>query len=136
MRGLRLPLIAELRDCRRVLVAGAGGGLDVYSGLPLYFALRDEGKDAYLASMSFSNLDAADGRRLTETLLEVSADSGGSETYFPERFLCEWFRQQGEEASVYSFKPSGVQPTTRGSVRSPSTCIWTRWCWSTVARTA
>ena len=30
----------RLETSHRVLIAGAGGGFDVFAGLPLYFALR------------------------------------------------------------------------------------------------
>ncbi|WFE19418.1 hypothetical protein O7621_15810 [Solwaraspora sp. WMMD937] len=33
------PLFAALSPARNVLIAGAGGGFDVYAGLPLAFAL-------------------------------------------------------------------------------------------------
>ncbi|MEH1015905.1 hypothetical protein V6U90_22685 [Micromonospora sp. CPCC 206060] len=35
------PLFAALRDARTVLIAGAGGGFDVYAGLPLALALQE-----------------------------------------------------------------------------------------------
>ena len=38
-----------LAPARKVLVAGCGGGYDILSGLPLYFALRRQGKSVYLA---------------------------------------------------------------------------------------
>ncbi|MFG2039584.1 hypothetical protein [Dactylosporangium sp. NPDC048998] len=37
------PLFAALRGKRNVLIAGAGGGFDVYAGLPLAFTLRADG---------------------------------------------------------------------------------------------
>jgi hypothetical protein len=43
-------------------------------------------------------------------VLEVTADSGGSAGYFPERDLAAWFRAQGEEVPVYCFVPTGVVP--------------------------
>lgn len=39
-----------------MLVAGAGGGFDIYAGLPLAFALEAEGKDVHLANLSFNSL--------------------------------------------------------------------------------
>jgi hypothetical protein len=39
-----LELISRLKGARSVLIAGAGGGFDVFSGLPLYFLLRELGK--------------------------------------------------------------------------------------------
>lgn len=40
-------LFTRLRPASRVLVAGAGGGFDVYAGLPLALALA--GKQVHLA---------------------------------------------------------------------------------------
>ncbi len=51
------PLFAALEDSERILVAGAGGGFDVYAGLPLAFALMGLGKTVHLANLSFSALD-------------------------------------------------------------------------------
>lgn len=52
--GFELPFFQKLADSRRVLIAGAGGGFDVFSGLPLYFLLRESGREVYLANLSFS----------------------------------------------------------------------------------
>jgi hypothetical protein len=106
---LRLPFFDEMAEARRVLVAGAGGGFDVFSGLPLYFALRDAGKEAHLASLTFASLGHASGRRLAPNLVEVTADSGGA-GYFPERHLAQWFRQVGREVPVYCLARGGPAP--------------------------
>src|SRR5262249_47943656 len=47
-------------------------------------------------------------------LARVTADSDGSTYYFPERYLCEWFRRCGEEVAVYCFERTGVQPLRLG----------------------
>lgn len=52
------PLFTRLKACERILIAGAGGGFDVYAGLPLALALGAQGKRAHLASFSFANLYA------------------------------------------------------------------------------
>ncbi|NJP89505.1 hypothetical protein HCN51_08605 [Nonomuraea sp. FMUSA5-5] len=52
------PLSARLGRSRRILVAGAGGGFDVYAGLPLALSLWGAGKEVHLANLSFSHLDA------------------------------------------------------------------------------
>jgi hypothetical protein len=41
---LELPFFAELKNARNILLAGAGGGFDIFSGLPLYFGLKNAGK--------------------------------------------------------------------------------------------
>lgn len=110
MAFLRLPFFAELEKSQTVLVAGAGGGFDIFSGLPLYFGLRAAGKAVHLANLSFSHLEAATGRRLTPAVLEVTADAQGTAAYFPEFFLSGWFRQQGEEVPVYCFERTGFKP--------------------------
>ena len=37
---LRLPFFDELELAENILIAGAGGGYDIFCGLPLYFGLR------------------------------------------------------------------------------------------------
>src|SRR5947209_1449165 len=110
MRCLHLPFFAELEDARTVLLAGAGGGFDVFCGLPLYFGLREAGKQVHLANLSFSHLEAASGRHLAPAALEVTADSVVTAGYFPEYHLCRWFRSRGEDVPVYCFDRTGVQP--------------------------
>ena len=111
--SLRLPFFDELEPARRVLIAGAGGGFDLFSGLPLYFALRAAGKEAFLANLSFSSLRPDAGRHLTPTLVEVTAESIGSEYYFPEKHLSQWFADQGQSVSIYCFHRTGAAPIAR-----------------------
>jgi hypothetical protein len=53
-------LFTRLRPASRVLVAGAGGGFDVYAGLPLALALHAAGKQVHLANLSFTDPDVLD----------------------------------------------------------------------------
>ena len=111
MSTFRLPFFKALKPAQRVLIAGAGGGFDVFSGLPIYFNLRAAGKEVFLANLSFSNLSRPGvGRQITPALVEVTADSEGSESYFPEKHLSAWFRQHGREVPVYSFHRTGPKP--------------------------
>src|SRR5215467_11959516 len=103
MKCLQLPFFAELDEDRTVLIAGAGGGFDVFSGLPLYFGLRAAGKQVHLANLSFSHLEAATGRQLARAAVEITADSRVTAGYFPEFHLCRWFQRQGEDVPVYCF---------------------------------
>jgi hypothetical protein len=109
---ITIPFLDALQPARRVLVAGAGGGFDVFCGLPLYFALRDAGKAAFLANLSFTTLDHTSATRLAPALYEVTADSEGPRfiNYFPEGYLAQWFRGQGEEVPVYAFARTGAVP--------------------------
>jgi hypothetical protein len=108
--GLRLPFFEALEASRKVLIAGAGGGFDIFCGLPLYFALRAAGKEVHLGSLSFSNLLPEAGRHLLPNLVEVNADSSGSRYYFPEQQLSSWFREQGEEVPIYCIHRTGPRP--------------------------
>jgi hypothetical protein len=111
---LKLPFFTELEGSERVLIAGAGGGFDVFSGLPLFFALREAGKQVYLANLSFSWLGPEAGERITPTTVAVTADSVGWGSYFPELHLARWFRSRGEEVPIYSFVKTGARPLAEG----------------------
>lgn len=107
-----LPIFQELNQADTILLAGAGGGYDIFCGLPLYFALRQAGKQVHLANLSFSFLSPLE-ERLSPSMLAVTADSQGYADYFPELYLCQWFRTQGEELPIYCFERTGVQPLLR-----------------------
>ena len=106
----RLPLWETLESSKRVLVAGMGGGYDVFCGLPLFFHLKASGKDVFLANLSFTDLSGVSGTWLTPTTVEVTAESVGPPYYFPEKFLAEWFRERGEAQSILCFQQTGVLP--------------------------
>lgn len=105
-----LPVFDKLSESRSILIAGAGGGFDVFSGLPLYFALRQQRKSVYLANWTFSQIVSGPGAptRVAEHLFAVCADSKG-EYYFPERYLCEWFRSKNENITIHCFQACGTQ---------------------------
>lgn len=110
MNFLNLPFFAELEQAKSILLAGAGGGFDIFSGLPLYFGLRSIGKKVHLANLSFSHLEAATGSRLSPAVLEVTADSQWRGGYFPEYYLSHWFRHRGEEVPIFCFEKVGCIP--------------------------
>jgi len=105
-----LPFFERLDAARSVLIAGAGGGFDVFSGLPIYFALRRMGKAVHLANLSFSWLAKTDGARVCPGLVEVTAATNGDMDYFPEKHLSAWFRARGEDVPVFCFEKTGVRP--------------------------
>lgn len=112
MDELRLP--SALENSHRVLVAGAGGGFDVYAGLPIYERLRSLGKQVFLANLSFVCLGATDARHLTRALYAVEATTIGEEFYFPERTLAQFLSRRGDSVTVYAFDKMGVVPTREG----------------------
>jgi len=103
-------LFEELAGARRVLVAGAGGGFDVYAGLPLALALKRLGKEVHLANLTFSYLGGTDAAWLAPHVAIVTPDTRGEERYFPERSLARWLRAQGLGDRVYAFEKVGVRP--------------------------
>lgn len=105
------PLFAALAPARRVLVAGAGGGFDVYAGLPLAFALAAQGKQVTLANLTFSDLRYLEPERwVGPGLAHVDAEASGSTTYFPERTLARWLAAEGRPHDVYALAREGVRP--------------------------
>jgi hypothetical protein len=108
---LNLPVVDEIHAARTVLVAGCGGGFDVFAGLPIFFALRRLGKQVHLANLTFAALRHDAGRRPVTELVEVTADAPGDPSYFPEKHLSRWFRTHGEHVPVWAIErvgPAGV----------------------------
>ncbi|GAA3291021.1 DUF1152 domain-containing protein [Dactylosporangium vinaceum] len=105
------PLFAALAPARRVLLAGAGGGFDVYAALPLAFALWERGVQVHLASLSFGPLTLVpDDRWLNPDVAAVTPDVARNVSYFPELTLAHWLQEQGRPSTVYALRRTGVQP--------------------------
>ncbi|MBW4618413.1 MAG: DUF1152 domain-containing protein [Cyanosarcina radialis HA8281-LM2] len=109
MEFLKSPFLTELLLGENILLAGAGGGFDIFCGLPLYFGLRNLGKKVYLANLSFSYLPE-DIQSLSPSLLKVTADTPQPHDYFPELYLAQWFRERDEETPIYCFDRTGFKP--------------------------
>ncbi|MFC7484525.1 DUF1152 domain-containing protein [Luedemannella flava] len=104
-------LSRRLRGATHVLIAGAGGGFDVYAGLPLALALREAGTRVTLASFAVSELDRIPAHTwLRSGLVAVGPDSPGNDRYFPERTLARWLDRAGHDPVVYAFARTGVRP--------------------------
>ncbi len=106
----RVPFSARLDGSKRVLVAGAGGGFDIFAGLPLFLALRRAGKHVELANLSFTYLGGTDAERLGPCLWRVTHSSRGEAKYFPEKYLAAWLRRRSLHSDVYCFDKVGVRP--------------------------
>lgn len=106
----RLKFFTEIQKARRILLAGAGGGFDIYCGLPLYFDLLEMGKEVHLANLSFADIHGSDGKALNDFTVEIKASSRGKESYFPELHLMRYLANQGLQTSIYAFDTTGVQP--------------------------
>ncbi|MGW0606089.1 DUF1152 domain-containing protein [Streptomyces sp. NPDC002644] len=105
------PLFTRLADAERILVAGAGGGFDIYAGLPLALSLRHQGKEVHLANLSFTELTALPvDDWAAEDLAAVTPASVLPGDYFPERTLARWLKLHGHPSTVYAFPRTGVRP--------------------------
>ena len=108
---LSLPFFAELEKASTILLAGAGGGFDIFCGLPLYFGLRKAGKQVYLANLSFSHLAGSNAPRLSPAMVEITVATRNDLYYFPEVYLARWFETARQEhISIYCFERTGVIP--------------------------
>jgi hypothetical protein len=113
---LNLPILDHLQNSQRILIAGAGGGFDIFAGLPLYFTLREQGKTVFLANLSFTE------RLMAELVSEtVKLDDswlfgarGGVKRnlpYLPEPYLADWFQKTLNEAmTVWLLPNEGSEP--------------------------
>ena len=100
-----------LASAERILIAGAGGGFDVYAGLPLALSLSSVGKQVFLANLSFSDLRVLHPEPwLDDQIAAVGPDPTGVAGYFPERTLATWLAANGFPATVYAFPKTGVLP--------------------------
>jgi hypothetical protein len=115
--NLNLPILDQLTGCRNLLIAGMGGGFDVFCGLPIYFDLRRRGQAVHLASLSFSpHLGRLKGGiPLAGGVVGVTAAHRGTVVYFPELYLSRWFEEtRGEEVPIWCFGMTGAQPMLAG----------------------
>ena len=111
---LNLPILNQLSNCKNLLIAGMGGGFDVFCGLPICFELKKHGINAHLANFSFSDIESVDfGIRLTKTLIGVTPKAERVFPYFPELHLVNWFKEKrNEEVIIWSFHKTGAAPLT------------------------
>jgi len=122
---LNLPIMDVLADRDRILIAGAGGGFDVFVGLPLYFTLRAQfpGKTVHLANFSFCEARLVQFAAKTEVLIdEVLLSTCGPVKYplpyFPEGYLSQWFQEvRGEQVPVWMFPRTGAATLTEAYTR-------------------
>ncbi|MFE1322383.1 DUF1152 domain-containing protein [Kitasatospora phosalacinea] len=115
---LQPPLLTRLLAAERVLVAGAGGGHDVYAGLPIALALRAAGREVHLANLSFTHLHGLDGSAWAGPhLARITPDTRSADRQFPERSLARWLRDHQLPDTVWAFPPTGVQ-TLRAAYRA------------------
>ncbi|MEM6769825.1 MAG: DUF1152 domain-containing protein [Bacteroidota bacterium] len=107
-----IPFFSEIEESQNILLAGAGGGFDIYSGIPLYFSLKELGKSVTLANFSFTWLAETSAPEVYPYLykIEGSHHDHSGRNYFPEKYLAQWLGLQGEFPDIYAFARTGVNP--------------------------
>lgn len=105
------PLFTRLESAESVLVAGAGGGFDIYAGLPVALSLLHQGKRVQLANLSFSAVEGLPLESwLAPDVAAVTPDTAPHQVYFPERTLAQWLALHRYPSTVHAFSRVGVQP--------------------------
>lgn len=108
---LTIPFLDRLAAAKRILIAGCGGGFDVYSGVPLMVGLLNTGKHVVLSNFSFTALQRSGGEMAADHLWRI--DRRVNELpYFPEKLLVEWLDRQNHELPVYAIELCGGRPLT------------------------
>jgi len=115
---LNFPDLDRLAACENLLIAGMGGGFDLFCGLPLYFELRRLGRTVHLANLSFTALQhVKNTERLSDFVTGVGPDSRSVLLYCPEMHLAHWLKQErGEDATIWCLhsERGGALPITVG----------------------
>ncbi|MCM2411269.1 DUF1152 domain-containing protein [Streptomyces sp. RKAG290] len=105
------PLFDRLESAERILISGAGGGFDIYAGLPLALALLHRNKQVQLANLSFSALEGLPlDSWLAPDLAVITPETSLHQSYFPERTLAQWLALHGYPSTVHALARTGVQP--------------------------
>ena len=104
-----IPFLERLNKAQNVLIAGCGGGFDVYAGIPIATYLWQRGASVTLANLSFSNLWDSCAERF-DPITWCIEPNAGELPYFPEKWLVEWLARRGQSTPVYGFAKSGAAP--------------------------
>ncbi|MGC4044575.1 MAG: DUF1152 domain-containing protein [Armatimonas sp.] len=111
---MKLPFFEVLASSRSVLLAGMGGGFDIFSGLPLYFWLKEQQKTVHLANLSFSNFYGLEEKQLAPSLWKIDADCEPWGSYFPEIHLCDWLKEALDDSTpIYCIERTAAAPVRR-----------------------
>jgi len=108
----KIPIFKELHESKNILISGAGGGFDIYSGIPLYFSLKAQGKNVLLGNLSFTNLQRSTSELVFPHCYKIQLNDRdlSGYNYFPEKHLKTWLSIQSENTDVYGFERVGVNP--------------------------
>lgn len=106
---LNLSIYDQLDRCENLLIAGMGGGFDIYCGLPIYFEMKKRGKIVHLANLSFVEAWAVEKKlSLTKYCNGVSPESLGPAHYCPECYLSRYLKKfHDEDVTIWQMERMG-----------------------------
>jgi len=105
---MKIPFFNKLDGANNILIAGAGGGYDIFCGLPIYSALKRAGKTVHLANLSSGALGFCDAENPAPALWRITSRTAAPK-YFPEMHLAAWLTQRFGETPVFAIEPSGAR---------------------------
>ena len=105
---MKIPFFHELDRAQNILIAGAGGGFDVFCGLPLYFWLKKTGKHVHLANLSSGALGFCDAENPVPALWRITPQTAATK-YFPEMHLSAWLTERYGETPIFAIATSGAR---------------------------
>jgi hypothetical protein len=103
-----IALFQRLESKHRILLAGCGGGYDVYCALPLAIALWRRGHDVVLANLTFADAHVAGAESWTSELTRIDHRIQPASTYFPELHLSHWLAEHGFPSPVFCIDRTGA----------------------------
>jgi hypothetical protein len=107
---MQIPFLSAISEARSLLIAGAGGGFDIVSGIPIYLFLRSLGKQVVLGNLSFTPLPFTDSEEVFPGTFRITEQSTDV-PYFPEKYILDWLDQRNERPEMYGFSNRlGVAP--------------------------
>lgn len=111
---LKQPIEDHIKGAKRFLLAGCGGGYDVFGAIPLLVEFLDAGKEVHLANLSFCYLNGLSGAMQHPkhpNLYAVLAKTATEKVYCPEAWLARWLEERlGKQQPVWGFEKTGVRP--------------------------
>jgi hypothetical protein len=124
---MKIPIIDQLEDAHNILIAGAGGGFDIFCGLPLFFWLKKAGKTVHLANLSSGALGFCDAENPAPALWRITPQTAATK-YFPEMHLSRWLTERYGETPIFAIEPVGARPVNAayawlGRTLKPDTVI-------------
>ncbi len=106
---MKIPFFKELEQSRNILIAGAGGGYDVFCGLPLYHWLKAADKTVHLANLSSGALGFTDAENPVPALRVITRQTAATK-YFPEMHLARWLTDRYGETPIFAIESTGAGP--------------------------